>query len=52
MKRVVNFNVQYPCRGCKYFKACGDNMRTEYCAGRDYEEGIYERSKNIYLQRR
>ena len=33
--KETNKNVQYPCRGCKYFNACGDNMRTEYCDGRD-----------------
>ena len=26
--------VQRPCRGCVYFKECGDNMRTMTCAGR------------------
>lgn len=26
--------VQYPCRGCVYFKECGDNMRTMPCEGR------------------
>lgn len=27
-------NVKYPCRGCVYFNACGENMRTEPCNGR------------------
>jgi hypothetical protein len=27
-------SVKNPCRGCVYFKACGDNMRTMPCAGR------------------
>lgn len=26
--------VQYPCRNCIYFNTCGENTRTEYCAGR------------------
>ena len=26
--------VQHPCRGCVYFKECGDNMRTMPCEGR------------------
>lgn len=26
--------VQYLCRGCVYFKECGDNMRTMPCEGR------------------
>lgn len=26
--------VQYPCRNCVYFKACGENMRTQPCEGR------------------
>lgn len=26
--------VKYPCRGCIYFAACGENTRTAYCAGR------------------
>ena len=25
---------QYPCRGCIYFKECGENMRTMPCKGR------------------
>lgn len=27
-------NVKYPCRGCVYFKSCGDSSRTELCKGR------------------
>lgn len=27
-------NVRYPCRGCIYFKACGENTRTYPCEGR------------------
>ena len=26
--------AQYPCRNCIYFHTCGENTRTEYCAGR------------------
>lgn len=26
--------VQYPCRGCVYYSACGSNMRTIPCEGR------------------
>ena len=26
---------KYPCRNCKYFKACGDNTRTMPCKGRE-----------------
>lgn len=26
--------VKYPCRGCVYFKACGENTRTAVCNGR------------------
>lgn len=25
---------QYPCRGCKYYAACGDPDRTQKCDGR------------------
>ena len=25
---------QYPCRGCKYYAACGDPNRTRKCEGR------------------
>ena len=25
---------KYPCRGCVYFKACGENTRTMPCSGR------------------
>lgn len=28
-------NVKYPCRGCKYFTACGENTRTAPCKGRE-----------------
>lgn len=27
-------DVKYPCRGCKYFTACGENTRTAPCKGR------------------
>lgn len=26
--------TQYPCRGCIYFKECGNNNRTVPCEGR------------------
>lgn len=26
--------VQYPCRGCVYYAACGSSMRTQHCNGR------------------
>lgn len=26
--------VQYPCRGCVYYAACGSSMRTQHCGGR------------------
>ena len=26
--------VKYPCRGCVYFTACGENTRTAPCEGR------------------
>lgn len=26
--------AQHPCRNCIYFSTCGENTRTEYCAGR------------------
>ena len=29
---------KYPCRNCKYFNACGDNMRTMPCEGRETEK--------------
>lgn len=32
---ITNKNVKHPCQGCKYFKACGNSNRTEYCDGRD-----------------
>ena len=27
--------AKYPCRNCKYFDMCGDNMRTRECKGRE-----------------
>lgn len=33
--KITNLNVKHPCQGCKYFKVCGSNTRTEFCAGRD-----------------
>ena len=37
--------VKYPCRNCVYFKACGDNMRTESCKGR-VTKSEFEKEKN------
>lgn len=34
MKTTVKKMPKYPCRGCIYFKACGDNSRTHPCEGR------------------
>jgi hypothetical protein len=34
-KRETRKDVQYPCRNCKYFIACGDTSRTNPCDGRD-----------------
>lgn len=31
---MENKTVKYPCRGCVYFNACGENTRTEPCKGR------------------
>ena len=31
---MKNKTVKYPCRGCVYFTAYGDNTRTEPCNGR------------------
>lgn len=28
-------DVQYPCRNCKYFDACGNTNRTVPCEGRE-----------------
>lgn len=30
----MNNVVKYPCRGCVYFKVCGENTRTHPCDGR------------------
>lgn len=32
---MTNKNVIHPCIGCKYFHACGNTGRTEYCDGRE-----------------
>lgn len=31
---MKNSIVKYPCRGCVYFSACGENTRTAPCTGR------------------
>ena len=38
--------VIYPCRNCVYFKACGDNMRTEPCKGRKTKSDLKKEKKN------
>ena len=30
---------KYPCRNCKYFDECGENMRTVPCNGRETKGG-------------
>ena len=32
--KLHRLRSQYPCRGCKYYAACGDQMRTQPCNGR------------------
>lgn len=39
---------KYPCRSCVYSKECGDNMRTEYCAGRSTKRQIKDMEKAGY----
>lgn len=34
MKKHGNKTSKYPCRGCVYFAACGENTRTAACNGR------------------
>ena len=40
------YKVKYPCRNCIYFKACGDNMRTEPCKGRKTKSELKKENKN------
>ena len=37
--------AQYPCRNCIYFHTCGENTRTEYCAGRTTKSEKKEENK-------
>jgi len=39
-------DVQYPCRNCVYFKACGDNMRTMPCEGRMTKTDLKKEKEN------
>lgn len=32
--KLHRLRLQYPCRGCVYYAACGDRMRTQLCNGR------------------
>lgn len=32
--KLHRLRSQYPCRGCKYYTACGDPDRTQKCDGR------------------
>lgn len=36
----------YPCRGCIYFKVCGENMRTMPCNGRVTKTDKKKEGKN------
>ena len=31
---MIMLRTKYPCRGCIYYAACGDRMRTEPCNGK------------------
>ena len=37
--------VKHPCRGCVYFKVCGENTRTEHCYGRKTKRDVKKESK-------
>lgn len=39
---------KYPCRGCVYFKECGSDTRTEFCAGRSTKRQIKEMERMGY----
>jgi len=36
--------AQYPCRGCVYYRVCGDSMRTMPCKGRETKSEKKRRS--------
>lgn len=38
--------VKYPCQGCVYFTACGENTRTMPCKGRKTKSEKKEEEKN------
>lgn len=38
--------VQYPCRGCVYYKVCGSSTRTMFCNGRKTKSEL--RKENDY----
>jgi hypothetical protein len=37
--------VQYPCRGCVYYAACGHSMRTKPCDGRKTKSKLRNRKE-------
>ena len=41
--------VQYPCRGCVYYAACGSSMRTQHCDGRKTKSELRKEIKNEAL---
>ena len=38
--------VQYPCRGCVYYAACGSSMRTAPCDGRKTKSELGKENRN------
>lgn len=44
-------NIKYPCRGCVYFKTCGDSTRIVPCAGRKTKSEI-KKEKNYGKKKR
>ena len=50
-KRMVSYEAtltmlrsKYPCRGCAYYTACGDRMRTQPCNGRVSVDAVKARA--------
>ena len=41
--------VQYPCRGCVYYAACGSSMRTMHCDGRKTKSELRKGIRNETL---
>lgn len=39
-------NVQRPCQGCVYYKACGESTRTQPCEGRKTKSEV--KKENVY----